>query len=162
MTSHGPTGLKDGLGHDLSCPSNKFIAERIPPSGAGYFAHDGASSQSPLISVSAWRRKLRPLPCSSASRRTRCAGLRRETRRVFQNAIGENTIGLRRQSRLILYDIFPGPHYEERTSELFFPIRRAKPGWSPRLRRALGPGCAEIWSADAIEVLRLVPTNCAN
>ena len=35
-----------------------------------------SSSQSPLSSVSAWRRKLRPLPCSSSPNRTRYAGLR--------------------------------------------------------------------------------------
>ena len=37
-----------------------------------------ASKQSPLPLVSAWRRKPGPLPCFSFSRRTRCAGLRRE------------------------------------------------------------------------------------
>ena len=42
---------------------------------AGYFAHGGSSSQSPLVSVSAWRRKLRPLPCSSSPTQTSCAGL---------------------------------------------------------------------------------------
>ena len=36
-----------------------------------------SSSQSPLSSVSALRRKLRPLPCSSSPHRTRSAGLRR-------------------------------------------------------------------------------------
>ena len=61
---------------------------RVPPCGAGYFAHGGSSSQSPLDSVSAWRRKLRPLPCSSSSRRTRFAGLRREQREIWQNATG--------------------------------------------------------------------------
>ena len=35
-----------------------------------------SSSQGPLSSVSALRRKLRPLPCSSSPSRTRCAGLR--------------------------------------------------------------------------------------
>ena len=58
---------------------------------AGYFAHGGSSSQSPLVSVSAWRRKLRPLPCSSSSRRTRCAGLRREGREISQNAPGDGS-----------------------------------------------------------------------
>ena len=61
---------------------------RVPPCGAGYFAHGGSSSQSPLHSVSAWRRKLRSFPCSSSSRRTRFAGLRREQRGIGQNAPG--------------------------------------------------------------------------
>ena len=58
---------------------------------ATYFAHGGSSSQSPLVSVSAWRRKLRPLPCSSSSRRTRFAGLRREGREISQNAAGDGS-----------------------------------------------------------------------
>jgi len=58
---------------------------------ATYFAHGGSSSQSPLVSVSAWRRKLRPLPCSSFSRRTRFAGLRRESRWIGQNATGDGS-----------------------------------------------------------------------
>ena len=70
-------------------------AELCPPRwmasqsrAASYFAHGGSSSQSPLSSVSAWRRKLRPLPCSSSSWRTRYAGLRREKRGFQQNAPG--------------------------------------------------------------------------
>ena len=58
---------------------------------AGYFAHGGSSSQSPLHSVSAWRRKLRSFPCSSSSRRTRFAGLRREQRGIGQNATGDGS-----------------------------------------------------------------------
>ena len=55
---------------------------------ASDFARGGSSSQSPLHSVSAWRRKLRSFPCSSSSRRTRFAGLRREQRGIGQNAPG--------------------------------------------------------------------------
>ena len=77
---------------------------------ANYFAHGGSSSQwprppslvpsgqftlSPLHSVSAWRRKLRSFPCSSSSRRTRFAGLRREQRGIGQNAAGDAADGLR-------------------------------------------------------------------
>ena len=62
---------------------------------ATYFAHGGSSSQSPLHSVSAWRRKLRSFPCSSSSRQTRCAGLRREQRGIGQNAAGDAADGLR-------------------------------------------------------------------
>ena len=73
---------------------------------ANYFAHGGSSSQwprppslvpsgqftlSPLHSVSAWRRKLRSFPCSSSSRRTRFAGLRREQRGIGQNATGDGS-----------------------------------------------------------------------
>ncbi len=68
---------------------------RVPPCGAGYFARGGSSSQSPLHSVSAWRRKLRSFPCSSSSRQTRCAGLRREQRGIGQNAAGDAADGLR-------------------------------------------------------------------
>ena len=60
---------------------------------ATYFAHGGSSSQwprppslgpsgqftlSPLVSISAWRRKLCPLPCSSSSRRSPAKRVRRE------------------------------------------------------------------------------------
>ena len=62
---------------------------------ASYFAHGGASSQSPLDTVSAWRRKLRSFPCSSSSRRTHFAGLRREQRGIGQNAAGDAADGLR-------------------------------------------------------------------
>ena len=62
---------------------------------ATYFAHGGSSSQSPLDSVSAWWRKLRSFPCSSSSRRTRFAGLRREQRGIGQNAAGDAADGLR-------------------------------------------------------------------
>ena len=55
---------------------------------ASSFAHGGSSSQSPLHSVSACRRKLRSFPCSSSSRRIRFAGLRREQRGIGQNAPG--------------------------------------------------------------------------
>ena len=70
---------------------------------ANYFAHGGSSSQwprppslvpsgqftlSPLHFVSACRRKLRSVPCSSSSRRIRFAGLRREQRGIGQNAPG--------------------------------------------------------------------------
>ena len=83
---------------------------RVPPCGAGYFARGGSSSQwprppslvpsgqftlSPLHSVSAWRRKLRSFPCPSSSRKTRCAGLRREQRGIGQNAAGDAADGLR-------------------------------------------------------------------
>ena len=62
---------------------------------ASYFAHGGSSSQSPLDSVSAWRRKLRSFPCSSSSRRTHFAGLRREQRGIGKNAAGDAADGLR-------------------------------------------------------------------
>ena len=66
----------------LRAAAGAAVALRNAPAGAvraaTYFAHGGSSSQSPLHSVSAWRRKLRSFPCSSSSRRTRFAGLRRE------------------------------------------------------------------------------------
>ena len=66
----------------------RAFSNRPQSRAASYFAHGGSSSQSPLSSVSAWRRKLRPLPCSSSSWRTRYAGLRREKRGFQQNAPG--------------------------------------------------------------------------
>ena len=67
----GPDALIGPLG-------GSFHRKSFAAPAATYFARGGSSSQSPLVSVSARRRKLRPLPCSSSSRRTRCAELRRE------------------------------------------------------------------------------------
>ena len=69
------------------CCEGKFRRLRA----ASDFARGGSSSQSPLHSVSAWRRKLRSFPCSSSSRRTRFAGLRREQRGIGQNAAGDGS-----------------------------------------------------------------------
>ena len=84
-------------------PILEVCAGNFAAAAATYFAHVGSSSQwprppslvpsgqftlSPLHCVSAWRRKLRSFPCSSSSRRTRFAGLRREQRGIGQNAPG--------------------------------------------------------------------------
>ena len=91
-------------------PILEVCAGNFAAAAATYFAHGGSSSQwprppslvpsgqftlSPLHSVSAWRRKLRSFPCSSSSRRTRFAGLRREQRGIGQNAPGDAADGLR-------------------------------------------------------------------
>ena len=76
-------------------PILEVCAGNFAAAAATYFAHGGSSSQSPLDSVSAWRRKLRSFPCSSSSRRTRFAGLRREQRGIGQNAAGDAADGLR-------------------------------------------------------------------
>ena len=47
-----------------------------------------SSSQSPLGSISAWRRKLRPLPCSSSPHRNRSAGFLRGPRLTRQKENG--------------------------------------------------------------------------
>ena len=88
---------------------------------ASSFAHGGSSSQwprppslvpsgqfalSPLHSVSVWRRKLRSFPCSSSSRRTRFAGLRREQRGIGQNAPGGR---LRMGTKVPIFALPPGP-----------------------------------------------------
>ena len=91
---------------------------------AGYFAHGGSSSQSPLVSVSAWRRKLRPLPCSSSSRRTRCAGLRREGREISQNAPGDGSGWTLRVHIRPPYPLWPfGPSPPDRGSRPRTPLR---------------------------------------
>ena len=76
-------------------PILEVCAGNFAAAAATYFAHVGSSSQSPLHCVSAWRRKLRSFPCSSSSRRTRFAGLRREQRGIGQNAPGDAADGLR-------------------------------------------------------------------
>ena len=76
-------------------PILAVCAGNFAAAAATYFAHGGSSSQSPLHCVSAWRRKLRSFPCSSSSRRTRFAGLRREQRGIGQNAPGDAADGLR-------------------------------------------------------------------
>ena len=72
-------------------PILEVCAGNFAAAAATYFAHVGSSSQSPLHCVSAWRRKLRSFPCSSSSRRTRFAGLRREQRGIEQNAPGADS-----------------------------------------------------------------------
>ena len=52
-----------------------FHRKSFAAPAATYFARGGSSSQSPLVSVSARRRKLRPLPCSISA--LRAAALRR-------------------------------------------------------------------------------------
>ena len=105
-----------GFGFRLLCAEGILLPQALFAGGfrrlraASYFAHGGSSSQwprppslvpsgqftlSPLHSVSAWRRKLRSFPCSSSSRQTRCAGLRRERRGIGQNAPGDAADGLR-------------------------------------------------------------------
>ena len=110
---------------------------------ANYFAHGGSSSQwprppslvpsgqftlSPLHSVSAWRRKLRSFPCSSSSRRTRFAGLRREQRGIGQNATGDGS-----DEHFVLIVAFPRtPLRGTRTCWILQNFRRAKMEWPPR------------------------------
>ena len=108
---------------------------------ASYFARGGSSSQSPLDSVSAWRRKLRSFPCSSSSRRTRCAGLHREQRWIGQNAAGDGSRwALRAHIRLS-----PDPRYGGYLLEQAESFRRAKSEWRSAVSPGpLGPGFTKI------------------
>ena len=131
---------------------------------ATYFAHGGSSSQwprppslvpsgqftlSPLHSVSAWRRKLRSFPCSSSSRRTRFAGLRRERRGIGQNAAGDAADGLRLRCAppRSIGPLTPDPRYGGyplKQAEFF---RREKPGvlGCHSVRPHWGPEREENW-----------------
>ena len=116
---------------------------------ATYFAHGGSSSQSPLYSVSAWRRKLRSFPCSSSSRQTRCAGLRRERRGIGQNAAGDAADGLRLRCAppRSIGPLTPDPRYGGyplKQAEFF---RREKPGvlGCHSVRPHWGPEREENW-----------------
>ena len=133
---------------------------------ASDFARGGSSSQSPLHSVSAWRRKLRSFPCSSSSRQTRCAGLRREQRGIGQNAAGDAADGLRlrcappRSIGPPPYPLCrfttsppdrgsrpPDPHYGGYPLDVVRPFRRAIPGVLGRhsVRPHWGPEREENW-----------------
>ena len=120
---------------------------------ATYFAHGGSSSQwprppslvpsgqftlSPLHSVSAWRRKLRSFPCSSSSRRTRFAGLRREQRGIGQNAPGGR---LRMGTKVPIFALPPDPCYGGYPLKWAKHFRRAKSEW----RSAISPGPLGPW-----------------
>ena len=155
-----PSRVKEaGLGHD-SVPASQGASfhrgfRRLR--AATYFAHGGSSSQwprppslvpsgqftlSPLHSVSAWRRKLRSFPCSSSSRRTRFAGLRREQRGIGQNAPGDAADGLRLRFAppKSIGPLSPDPFYEGRSPVLWYLISGAQ-NLSECLnpRRATGP-----------------------
>ena len=134
---------------------------------AGYFAHGGSSSQSPLHSVSAWRRKLRSFPCSSSSRRTRFAGLRREQRGIGQNATGDGfdehfvlivalpTPSVATRHLPLTGGVGPGPHYGGYPFGRAKNFRRAKSEWLLSFHSGpLGPGFAKI-AAGAVPPPRL-------
>ena len=116
---------------------------------ASDFARGGSSSQSPLHSVSAWRRKLRSFPCSSSSRRTRFAGLRRERRGIGQNAPGDAADGLRLRCAppRSIGPLSPDPHYGGYPLDVVRPFRRAIPGVLGRhsVRPHWGPEREENW-----------------
>ena len=118
---------------------------------ASYFAHGGSSSQSPLDSVSAWRRKLRSFPCSSSSRRTHFAGLRREQRGIGQNAAGDGS-----DEHFVLIVAFPRtPLRGTRTCWILQNFRRAKSEWRSAIPTApQGAGCSKI-AVGAVYRLRL-------
>ena len=138
-------------------PILEVCAGNFAAAAATYFAHGGSSSQwprppslvpsgqftlSPLHSVSAWRRKLRSFPCSSSSRRTRFAGLRREQRGIGQNAPGDAADGLRLRFAppRSIGPLSPDPFYEGRSPVLWYLISGAQ-NLSDVLnsRRATGP-----------------------
>ena len=135
---------------------------------AAYFAHGGSSSQSPLHSVSAWRRKLRSFPCSSSSRRTRFAGLRREQRGIGQNATGDGSRWALRAHSRPPYPLWPfGPSPPDRGSRPRTPLRgthtckskqnfrRAKSEWHPQFPP--GHWALGLWKigVGAVPLLRL-------
>ena len=155
-------------------PILEVCAGNFAAAAATYFAHGGSSSQSPLHCVSAWRRKLRSFPCSSSSRRTRFAGLRREQRGIGQNAAGDGS-----DEHFVLIVAYPTPSGPSghlpltggvgpgpplrgtRTCWILQYFRRAK---SERLftitSGPLGPGFAKI-AAGAVPLLRLAwPSRC--
>ena len=106
---------------------------------------------SPLHCVSAWRRKLRSFPCSSSSRRTRFAGLRREQRGIGQNATGDAADGLRLRFAppRSIGPLSPDPFYEGRSPVLWYLISGAQ-NLSECLnpRRATGPWvCGKLGQA---------------
>ena len=99
-----------------------------------------SSSQSPLSSVSAWRRKLRPLPCSSSPNRTR---LRWAS--IWLAASPPNTGEFRRRIRENFCKVrsAPFPPGGENCARSLAPPLQIEPayaglrfGW--RLRRRLG------------------------
>ena len=138
---------------DLIGPLRGFSAEVFRRlRAATYFARGGSSSQSPLHSVSAWRRKLRSFPCSSFSRRTRFAGLRREQRGIGQNAPGGR---LRMGTLVPIFALPPDPCYRGYPLKWAKHFRRAKSEWRSAISPGpLGPGCSKI-AAGAVSQLRL-------
>ena len=73
-----------------SCPGGGPVADGVENFPKTKHFPPSASSQSTLNSVSACRRKLRPLPCSSASHQDRFAGSRREPCRGWIRKFSKN------------------------------------------------------------------------
>ena len=123
---HGRGGTP-GRPPPLSIPF-RDCGEDFAAPAASYFAHGGSSSQSPLHAVSAWRRTLGSFPCSSSSRRTRFAGLRREQRGIGQSAPGDGSGWTLCVHIRLPYPLWPfGPSPPDRGSRPRTPFTRVTP-----------------------------------